>query len=282
MTTLKEALKGKLTKKQISLAPTSFDVVGSKGKAVALVEIKDELKSKEKMIGEAILKICKPVKSVLKKVSERKGVFRLKNFKLIAGDRNTEVFHKEHGCLFKLDPKKVYFSPRESTERLRIASLVKPQENVLVMFSGVSPFSIVLAKKQPKVDKVYSIEINPEAHKYALENVRLNKLEGKVIPLLGDVKKYFPRFRNKFDRIIMPLPKGAYEFLGLAIKMLKDKGWIHFYYWSREPNLFEEGGKIVKRIAKEKKRKIRVMNKKKVLPYGPRTYKIVFDLRLRK
>ncbi len=278
MTTLKEALKGKLSDKEVSLVPRSFDIVGSREKAVAILEIKDELKSKEKIIGNTILEICKPVKSVLKKTSERKGVFRLKNYKLLAGDKNTEVTHKESGCVFKLDSRKVYFSPRESTERGRISSLVKPKENVLVMFGGISPFSILVAKKQPKVKKVYSVEINPEAHKYALENVRLNKVGGKVIPLLGDVRKYSSKFKNRFDRIIMPLPKNAYEFLGLAINMLKDKGYIHFYYWSREPNLFKEGEKLIKKIAKQTKTKVRIINKKKVLPYGPRTYKIVFDL----
>lgn len=282
MVSLKEALKEKLTEKQISLVPKSFDVIGSKEKAVAVVEIKDELISKERLIGKAILDMCKPVRSVLRKTSERKGVFRLKNYKLIAGDKNTEVVHKEHGCLFKLDPKKVYFSPRESAERLRIAALVKPKETVLVMFSGVSPFSIVLAKKQPGVNKVYSIEINPDAHKYASENIKLNKLENKIVLLLGDVKKYSSRLKNKFDRIVMPLPKGAYEFLSLAITMLKPRGDIHFYYWGREPNLFEEGENFIKKIAETNNVKIRIVNKKKVLPYGPRTYKIVFDLYLRK
>jgi len=278
MATLKEALKEKLTEKQIKLVPKSFDIVGSRDRAVAIVEIKDELKSKEKVVGEAILGICKPVKSVLKKTSERKGIFRLKNLKLIAGERNTEIIHKEYGCLFCLNPRKVYFSPRESTERLRIASLIQPKENVLVMFGGISPFPIVLAKKQPKVYKVYSIEINPAAHKYALENIKLNKLEDKVFPMQGDVKKYVSKFKNKFDRIIMPLPKGAYEFLGLAIKMLKGKGWIHFYYWSREPNLFKEGEKLIKKIAEENNKKVKIANEKIVLPYGPKTYKIVFDL----
>jgi tRNA (guanine37-N1)-methyltransferase len=282
MVSLKQALAKKLTKKELPLVPKSFDIIGSKEKSVALIEIKNELKSKDKIIGETILKLYKPVKSVLKKVSERKGTFRLKKYKLITGDKNTEVVHKEYGCLFKLDPKKVYFSPRESTERIRIASLAKPNEKILVMFSGVSPFSIVLAKKQPKISEIYSIEINPSAHKYAIENIRLNKVENKVIPLLGDVKKYSSKFKNRFDRVVMPLPKGAYEFLNLAIKMLKERGYIHFYYWSREPNLFKEGEKLIKKIAKENNIKVRMVNKKKVLPYGPKTYKIVFDLYFRK
>ena len=52
--------------------PISFDIIGSREKAVAIVEIPEELKSKENQIAEQILKEHKNVKSVLKKLSERK------------------------------------------------------------------------------------------------------------------------------------------------------------------------------------------------------------------
>ena len=39
-----------------------------------------------------------------------------------------------------------YFSARLSTERKRVADLVKAGENVLVMFSGVEPYVAVIAK----------------------------------------------------------------------------------------------------------------------------------------
>jgi tRNA (guanine37-N1)-methyltransferase len=41
---LKESLKGKLTKKELESLKTSFDVIGD----VAIIEIPDELKKKEK------------------------------------------------------------------------------------------------------------------------------------------------------------------------------------------------------------------------------------------
>lgn len=43
-----------------------------------------------------------------------------------------------------------------------------------------------MAKKQPQVSKIYSIELNPDAHHFAEANVVLNKLQGKVEAILMD------------------------------------------------------------------------------------------------
>lgn len=257
--------------------PKSYEVIGSREKALIIIEIPDKLKKKEKVIAKKLLKLHKNVKGILKKESERKNAFRLRKFKLLAGDKNTEVVHKESGCLFKLDPTKVYFSPRESTERERISKLVKPNETVLVMFGGVAPYPIVIAKKQPKIKKIYSIELNPDAHKYALENIKLNKIENKIILIKGDVRKECKKLGIKFDRVIMPLPKGAHLFLELAVNCLKEKGMLHFYHWAHEGDLYSGAIKLLKDMTKKLKRKIKIVNKKKVLPYGPRTWKIVID-----
>lgn len=274
---LREILKNKLSEKELNLIPKSFDLIGSKAKAVVVVEIPEELKGKEKLIAEAVMQLHKPVKSVLRKVSERKGKLRLREYKLIFGDKNTEVLHKEYGCLFKLDPKKVYFSPREAEERQRVAEQVKPDETVLVMFSGVAPFPVSMAKMQPKVNKIYAVELNPIAHKYAVENVKLNKVKDKVEPILGDVRKICPKLKGKFDRVVMPLPKGAYQFLGVAVPCLKAKGIIHFYHWASETKLFEEAIELVKKECEKLGKKVKFLNKCKVLPYGPRKWKVCID-----
>jgi len=258
--------------------PHSYDIIGSKEKAVAIVEIPDNLKSKEKAIANKIMQEHKNVKSILKKLSERKGKLRIRKFKLIKGSRNTEVTHLEHGYLLKLDPKKVYFSPRELTERQRIANLVKPNETVLIMFGGIAPYAIAMAKKQPKIKKIYTVELNKKAHEYAIENIKLNKLENKIIVLKGDVKKICPKIKKRFDRIVMPLPKEAYKFLDLAFTYTKTKGIIHFYSWASESDLFSDAEKLVKDTTKKFNKKIRITNKKKVLPYGPKKWKIVLDI----
>lgn len=276
---LKGLLKGKVSEEELKFVPVSFDVVGSKGKAVAIVDIPGELKSKEKLIAETIMKMNKNVKSVLKRLSGRKGEYRLYDFELIAGDSNTEVLHKEHGYFIKLDPQKVFFSPRELTERQRVASQVKPNETVLVMFSGTGVYPVAICKKQPDVSKVYGIEINPDAHNYALENLRINKISHKVVLINDDVRKACPKFNIKFDRIAMPLSKEGYRYLDIAIPLLKENGILHFYHIGPETDLFSEAEKIIKNVASKFKRKIEIINKVRVLPFGTRSFKICLDVK---
>lgn len=256
---------------------TSFDVVGSKEKSVAIIESTNV--REDKILAENILKKHPNIKSVLKKTSERKGRYRNREYKVIAGVKNTEVIHKEYGFLLKLNPKYTYFSPREATERQRLASEVKPDESILIMFSGICPIGIAIEKKQPHVKEVYCIEINPRAHKYAEENIKLNKLN-KIELFNGDVKKILPPIKKNFDRIIMPLPKGAYNYLGLAYQKIKKNGVIYLYHWDREPDLFSNVIDIAKTEAKKLDKKIKIIKKRKVLSYGPKVWKVVLSIRV--
>ena len=275
MTTLKQVLKNKLTKKELELLPRSFDTIGN---IVIFSEFPNELIKKQKLIGETLIKLNKNIHTVLKKTSMTSGIYRTRKLTLIAGKKNTETLHKEHGFVLRLDPKKTYFSPRESTERLRIENQVKPKEEILVMFSGISPLPIMIAKNKPQT-KTHAIEINPLAHKYASGNIKLNKVFDKIKVYQGDVKKILPKINKKFDRIIMPLPKDAYKFLDLVFRYIKKKGIINLYFFSKEDS-YKDMEKIVENTAKKSNKKIRILNKKKVLPYSPKVWKIVFDIKI--
>jgi tRNA (guanine37-N1)-methyltransferase len=258
--------------------PSSFDIIGH----IAIIEVPERLKRKKKIIAKVIMELNKHIKTVLEKASERKGVYRIRKYRFLAGEKNFETIHKEYGCVFKLDPTKVYFSPRELTERQRIASQVKENEVVMVMFAGVGPYAIQIAKKQPKVKEVIAIEINPVAVKYAKENVLLNKVQDKVKVIEGDVREKCKDFYGKCDRVVMPLPKGAEDFLDIAVKCLKNKGYIHFYNWGTEPNIFENAEKIVQEKLGNLGVKYKIINKRKVLPYAPRKWKICLDIYVKK
>ena len=278
---LKNLLSSKLVEEELKFAPNSYDVIGSKEKAVAIVEIPEELKSREKLIAETIMQANKNIKSALKKMSERKGELRLREYELIAGDNNTEVIHKEFGYMLKLDPQKVYFSPREATERHRIANQVNPGETVVLMFSGICAYAISIAKKQSNVKKVYSVEINPDAHKYALENVRINKVSHLVVPVLGDVRDVCKNYFGLCDRVVMPLPIGAENFLDIAVKCLKPEGGIiHFYNWGEEKDLFVNAMNLISSELKKLKKKYMIAYKTKVLPYSPKKWKVCIDLKI--
>ncbi len=257
--------------------PSSFDILGSRNGAVVIIEIPDELADYEVQIASAIMTQHINVKSVLSKESERQGEYRLRDLRLIAGDLDTEVIHKESGCSFKINPRVVYFSARESTERERIKGMVKPREDVLVMFSGVGPFPICIAKQHPTVT-VTGVEINPTAHRYAQENVELNKVRDQVTLIMGDVREICPQLNKVFDRVLMPLPKGAYEFLDVAIPMVKKGGVLHFYHWAPEDDMFKEAKALVDEQATAYGREALFMDGMKISLYSPGVCKVRVDM----
>ncbi len=272
---LKKALKNKLKPEELELVPRAFDIIGD----IALMEIPKELDKREKLIAETILKVHRNIHTVCRKMGMRSGELRLRELKVIAG-KATETVHKEHGAMFMLDVKKAYFSPREATERQRIAEQVGPGETVLVMFSGIAPFAVVIAKKQPRVAKVYCIELNKDACRYAEDNIRINKLGHKIVSVCGDVKDEAEQFYGKCDRVIMPLPKEAHKFLPEAIKCLKGTGTIHLYHVAPEEDMFTDAVKLGKDYCRKGKRKCKVTGKRKVLLYSPRNWKVCIDFKV--
>lgn len=273
---IKIQLRDKLPPELLKKVPKAFDILGSKGRAVAIIEIPDELREYETDIAEAIRRVHKNVKSVLGKESGRDGEYRLRDYRLIIGDPDTTILHKESGCSFKLDPRLTYFSNRESTERERITAKIKPNENILVMFSGIGPYPICIAKKHPTI-KATAVELNPSAHKFCVENVKINKVKDQVSPILGDVREICPTLGNSFDRVLMPLPKGAYEFLDIAVSNVKPGGILHFYHWAPENDMFSEARRLVEKAAKEQGRNVRFTDGVKVSLFSPRVSKIRID-----
>jgi len=269
---LKYYLKNKLTPKELKLVPSSFDVVGD---ILIFSEFPKEFSKKEKIIGDAILENYHNIKTVLKKMKKYSGKFRTPKLKIIAGERRKETIFRENNVFIKIDVEKVYFSPRMSSERKRISSLIKSNESILVMFSGSSVYPLVIAKNS-KCKEVYGIEINPTAHKYALENVKKNKLENKIKLFLGDVRKILPKLNKKFDRILMPLPKGGEDFLDLALRHIKNKGTIHFYDFLHE-NEFYKAEEKVKKACEKLKKKCRFLKIVKCGQYAPGFYRICAD-----
>src|SRR3989344_3896230 len=140
---LKDILGGKLTKKELSLVPSSFDMVGS---IIIFSDFPNQLSKKEKIIGNEMLKNFRHFKSVFKKTKKYSGKFRTQKLKLLAGSNNKEITHKESNVKLKLNVENVYFSARLSEERKRIAKKIRKNEKVLVMFSGCGAYPLVIAK----------------------------------------------------------------------------------------------------------------------------------------
>lgn len=224
--TFVELLVDKLSPHLLASLPRAIDLVGD----IAIIEILPELDAYKHIIGEAILETHKNVRTVLAKAGAISGTYRLREFSVIAGEPKTETIHREHGCQYYVDLAKAYFSPRLSYEHKRVASLIEEGETVIDLFAGVGPFAVQIAKTHENVE-VYAIDVNPNAVEFLKRNIRLNRVEGKVHPILGDAKQVVKeRLSGVADRVIMNLPEKAIEFVEAACKALKPEGgMVHFY-----------------------------------------------------
>lgn len=278
---LKALLEGRLETRELKLVHKSYDITGD----IAVIRLPEPLKQQSKIIAEAIMQTHKRVKTVLRQASPVSGDFRLRELEWVAGERKTETVHKEHGCLLKVDLEKCYFSPRLSYERTRIAQQVQPGEVIVNMFAGVGSYSIIIAKHS-EAEKIYSIDINPVAVQYIRENVKLNKLEERVVPIQGDAKKIIKeRMKNFADRVLMPLPEKGYEYLDYAALALKPRsGWIHYYDFEHA----EKGEKPIEKIESKVSEKLRMSDVNFEVSFGrivrttgPNWYQVALDIHVK-
>ncbi len=253
-----------LEKKGIKIESISMDIIGD----IAVIRLKNEENVKE--IANAIMETNKHVKVVCLDRGVKED-FRIRDIEIIAGENRTETIHIEYGLKIKMDISKVYFSPRLSTERMRIAKQVKKNEIVIDMFAGVAPFSLVIAKySKPK--KIYAIDKNPYAIKYAKENVKINKIDNIEI-MEGDALEIVQNL-PKAHHIIMNLPHKSFKFLPVAIK----KGKILHYYEIIDRGKIGERTKEIKEIAKKLGYEIEIKDVRKIGSYSPSKVKVGMDL----
>jgi tRNA (guanine37-N1)-methyltransferase len=244
---LRKILSEVLSPEELCYVYGSYDIVGD----IAILRLTEKSVRYGKIIAEAIMGVHKNVKTVLAQTSPVYGDFRIRKVEYIAGENKTVTVHKESGCLFSVDVAKCYFSPRLSYERMRIARQIRNGEVIVNMFSGVGFFSIVIAKHS-NAEKVYSIDVNPVAFKYMQENVRLNRVYGKVIPLLGDAKEIIEeRLCHVADRVLMPLPEKALAYLPYAVLAIKKEGLIHYYDFEHAKRNENPVEKVKRKVAEK-------------------------------
>lgn len=277
-----------------------YDVIGN----IVLVKFDRDAKAREKKKwAEKFLKEHKQVRTVREKSHKISGRLRTPTTKWIAGEKTSEAIYKENGCEIRLNIDTCYFSPRLATDRLDVAKKVKSGERVLVMFGGVAPFALTIAKHS-KAKEVVTVELGREPSRYAKENVRRNKLSN-VLVVQGDVRKVLPKLladarRPKvrgatklktsptlrspnsfvgFDRIIMARPNLKDSFLDVAFSVLKRGGRIHyhgFYPESEKKEMID----MIKNEAKKARRKIRIIQVKKAGEVGVKTFRYRVDLKI--
>ncbi len=278
--------------------PRAFNILGN----IAIVKFprhrrtpknlkKRFLLGAKKKFAEKILRKNKPVKTILEKQGKVKGRLRKIQTKYLVGEKTKEVLYKENNCVFRFNVDSTYFSPRLSNERKEIALKIKKHENVLVMFSGVAPYPIVIAKNS-KAKKVFAVEINREANKYAKLNIELNNVKENVEIIQGDIKKVAKKITSKggvnvrgtlvplrFDVIVMPRPQLKDSFLREAFMLSKKNTRIYYYDFCNENeiNLIKEK---IKSEAKNSKKKIKILKIKTAGEIAPYKIRVRIDFKI--
>jgi tRNA (guanine37-N1)-methyltransferase len=268
-------LADKLPPNLLESVPRAIDFVGN----IAIVEVPPELSAYKKELGEALLKAHKQTSTVLAKSGAVEGVYRTRDFEVIAGANKTATVYMEYGCVYHVDVAKAYFSPRLSTEHNRVASQVKNGETVVDLFAGVGPFAIPIAKKHENV-RVYAVDVNPDAVALLKRNIAVNRAEKQVVPILGDARQVVrEQLSGKADRVIMNLPETALEFVNVACEALKPEGGIIDYYGFVKASNPLETAKV--RLTEAVSRNSRQVNSfllaKTVREVAPYTWQVVVD-----
>jgi tRNA (guanine37-N1)-methyltransferase len=273
---LKNILSGIMSPDEVINVYSAFDQIGD----IIIIKIPHDLMPKNKLIAETILANIKTAKAVFAQVSPVKGDYRVRDLEFVAGENRTLTEYREYGCRFKVDVAKTYFSPRLSTERSRIASMVGPDETIVNMFAGVGTFSILITRMN-KTCKVYSIDSNIAAVKLCEENAKLNKVQERVVSIYGDAAKVIKEknLAGKADRVLMPLPEKAKEFVESAVLALKNKGIVHYF-----DHIKAESKKASQDMGLQEVRNAfgtynhEVQKVRVVREVGPRIYQIVADI----
>jgi len=267
-TKLRNKLKNKINEKELNYLPKGYQIVGK----ILLIKLHKKLLKHKKLIGKAIIEILPYVHNVCL-IKEIKKEVRKPKIEVIAGCKNTQTLHQEHGCKFLLDVSDIMWSQGNKQERIRLVKIVKPKETIVDMFAGIGYFSIFLAKYcKPK--KIYAIDINPKAIEYLRKNIWLNNVENKIEILQGDCRKFAKLLENTADRIIMGYLFKTEKFLPYALKIAKNNAVIHFHRTVKEEEIEKMKDKIKKRF------NVKVIKTKRVKSYAPKIWHVVFDLKM--
>ena len=273
-----EALENQLPPNLLPSIPKAIDIIGD----IAIIEVPAELKAHETLVGESILKTHKNVKTVLAKAGAISGTYRLRKANIIAGKQKTATVHKEFGCQYQVDIAKAYFSPRLSHEHKRVASNVQEGETIVDLFAGVGPFAVLIAKNHRTV-KVYALDINPDAVELLERNVRLNRVQSRVFPILGDARQVVhDKLSGVADHAIMNLPENAIDFVDVACEAVKPEGGlVHFYSFVRMPDSVDALKTLFTEAVENTGRKVvRFLFAKAVRETAPYQWQIVLDAKI--
>ena len=116
---------------------------------------------------------------------------------------------------------------------------------------------------------------------YFRKNVKLNKVEEKVKVYEGDVKEVLPKLEGEFDRILMPSPYIAENFISAVRGKIRRGGIVHYYTFAGKEEEKEILPKRVVRLFREQGIDVELEHLRQCGHYAPYVYRYVLDLRVK-
>ncbi len=274
---LKESLKDFLNQEELSLLPRGFQTLGN----IIILKLNEKLFSKEHQIARVYLDLLPKVRSIYVNRGKIMGAFREpEKIELIEGVDNPIVEHKEHEVRYKFDITKIMFSKGNINERRYLATLVKSGEIIVDMFAGIGYFSLPIAKHS-SVKTIYCIELNPESYDFLVENIRINHLVDKIIPIKGNCKTEVLNLSEsgiRADRVIMGVFPAPKDYIKEALSLIKDKGTMFHYEGVVEKDNFNTLFNEFNGIALREGYNCELLSHRIVKSYGPHLFHTVLDL----
>ena len=272
-----DKLANLLTVSELSILPRGFQTLGD----VIILKLKPELLNKKEIIGKAYMELLPSIKSVYINRGKITGEFREpENIEFLAGVDDPIVDHKEHGITYRFDITKIMFSKGNLKERKTLATFVKEGEIIVDMFAGIGYFSLPIGKHS-SVDKIYSIELNPNSFNALVGNIKINHLEEKIVAINGDCKEEVLKLSDsgiRADRVIMGVFPAPLNYIKEALTLTKEEGSVfHFEGVVEKENhvsLFDD----FNAVAKDQHYTCELKSFRLVKSYGPNLYHVVLDI----
>ncbi len=275
---IKSRLEGRIPEHIINNLPSGWYKLGE----ALILDLSSINEIYRNEVAEAYMKVLNG-KSVLNK-SHISGEYRKPNFEHIIGEKNPIVKHKENGVTYNFNPRKIMFSPSNESERKRMKNKkIETEETLVDMFAGVGHLSIPLTlgpnQKNKRIVELHAIEKNNYTYKFLNKSIESNNINNYYTYNL-DCRK-FPK-KDFADRILMGYVRKTHHYLKEAFRIMKPIGTIHYHETVPEQIMYKRPIKRLKRIAAQKKYRIKEYNIEVVKKYSPGVWHIVVDANVEK
>ncbi|MHA1302288.1 MAG: class I SAM-dependent methyltransferase [Candidatus Heimdallarchaeaceae archaeon] len=271
---LQEVLEGIIPNNLLDKIPTGYAITGD----IAIVRFRTrDIDRYKEVIGEAIINADPRVKVVVEQL-DTKTIFRKPMIKHVAGEKRTQTIHKEFGTLFHIDIAKLTFSPGNKREREFLINNVKENETIVDMFACVGNLSLAIAVQHPTA-KIFAVEKNPEAFHYLIKNIKINKVEERYYPILGDNREKTPE--DIASRVLMGYFGIDTKQLYCAVKAIRERGWIHYHALVSRDSI-NKVERYIKKMSEEIIFRIIEMQTRTVKKFSPRKIHLCLDIFIEK